>query len=521
MWDLIEYKGNKAKIKGYFYYKNCSSGKKSALSFVEDFLKGEVNFNDCFGAYIFIIELENGKTICFGDNSGMMRFFINHNSKKIGYTLDEMVKNSKCNLDYRAISQFLYYGCTYDLHTIVSGIKYNDPSKYYCFTDENMIQEKDKKLTKLTNLKSSSKSLENVMSRFCKDHLNADIACTITGGTDSRCVLAHLLHNHLNPHLMITGTKESEDVLIAKKIAQKIGSSITVIEVDKDYSDIKPEMMAELSGVVEPFDKYRLLKKARFLMKNKLSIECGGVAGEMYKNSFINQDFPIYKGKPNWQKFYKYKVAAWNFPKNICGENIKDHIEGIEEYVIKNIANSSKTKQAVYFEAGYFMLQCRFAPISIIQSKYYIPYNPLLERVVAAYPLNENPYRMENQGFQRFQVSKYYPEIKDIETDRGLSLDYKNRSKDSLKSMLFLMKIYISRLLYRNRQADVQKNDGIWKSKKECIEALDVCKNYGILQCDTNYDSIRSIVLDRLFSVGWFIKNHEFFEVCEEKNVTV
>lgn len=416
-----------------------------------------------------------------------------------------IIKRESYTLNYMAISQFLYYGCTYDMSTIIEDVYYTDPLKYY-IVEAGHIEERSKKLKCMQEYHSNRDILANVMKRFSEKIGTEGIACTITGGTDSRSILAHLIKYNIKPVLTITGKKTNPDVVIANRIAEITGSEINVIETQDGLQDLSNEDISYIAGLSELKGRYRLLKKAKYLDGLGIALECGGVGGEMYKNSFINQDFPIYMGKPNWKKFYKYKIAAWDFPTEICGEKIAEQIHNINKYVIACIKNNYSEKRIAYLDAGYYILQCRFAPVSAFQSRYIIPYNPLLERTVAAYPFGENPYRLENQAFQRRQVSENCSLIKDIHTDRDLTLNYKNRRRESVKGMLFLVKVYLNRVF--KRKAISIKAENMLLDNSRVRAAIDICKRNGIICPDADLSNVRESVVDRLFSLGCFLEEY-------------
>ena len=72
-----------------------------------------------------------------------------------------------------------------------------------------------------------------------------------------------------------------------------------------------------------------------------------------------------------------------------------------------------------------------------------------MERRMAAYAFGINPYKLEMQAFQRKEVSGKCERIRNIPTDRGLTCNDRNKGREFLKSYLFLVKVALQRLLYR------------------------------------------------------------------------
>lgn len=506
----VYYKGYSADVMGFFYYGDYSSGEDSIVAFLEDLSNKDEDYNLCCGAYRFIIDTDENKQIIFDDNAGMIWTFYNANTGHFGDSITSVIQ-SEIKLNYNAIAQFLYYGCTYDFTTIVDGIRYLQPGKYYV-KNKDQVDEYDKKLKDFCENEQTKETLTKVLDRFCHENEKECFSCTVTGGTDSRCVFSHIANKGLKSQLIITGKDVDADVCIAKEIADKTGNKIFVVGTEADFSDLSNEEMNSIGGLSEICSRYRLLKKAKQLAEKNIFIDCGGVAGEMYKNGFINQDFPFYFGKPDWKKFYKFKISGYDFPTDICGEELKKQFSEIETYVLRFLTNNHNNKRDAYLQAGYHILQCRFAPISTLQAKYITPYNPLLERDCAAYPFHESPYNLENYAFQRYHVSSFCKEIKDIPTDRGTTCDYKGRNKEGVKSLLFLSKVYFDRLLNRKTAKgddDIRKN--LVNNNNVC-DAIQICKKHGILKSDAAWGNLRISVIDRLFSLGRFLKDHSIVE---------
>ena len=494
-------------VYGLFLYKDYPEGDASIRAFWHDFLAHKDSvFCDCTGAYRVEIVCADGKQICFADNSGMMTFYVNKKAGKLFGSLSEAEPNRESRRpNFSAIAQFLYYGCIYGNETILESVQRSDPECYYTI-HHGVIQECSKQLPSLDAVKTSSDALELQIHRMAVGtDPKRKIGCVITGGTDSRTILSHLLHQQINPLLSITGSSESTDVQIAKEIANTVNEKLYVISDDAAESDdwINKAITAA-DGMTEICGSYRLYKKARHVAEQRISVEYGGLAGELYKNSFINQDFPFYHGRPRWERFLRYKVATYDFPLTLCGNSLLEEMSHLPQNTIKWLSQfDKKDKVSAYLNAGYRIMQCRGSGLNAMNSQWYIPYNPLLERHVAALALRKAPYSLEGQAYQREQVSRFCPQIKKIRTDRGLTCNSNTIALEYCKSLLFLLSIAANRILKRkNISARTDKCFSDVLSSPQFFNALQRCRELKILAPEITVDQIPQKIADRLFTVG-------------------
>ena len=490
-------------IWGLFLYGDHPAGRDSAQAFWADFSRGCAVFDNCTGVYRMCIHCGDGREIYFCDNSGCARYYIYEKKAAFSTRLTDAVPREEREPNYDAIAQFLYFGCIYSLDTPVSGVTVSDPGKYYIVEQETLTVV-DKGLTPLEDLQVQKQELETQMRRFVRATEGQNVACTITGGTDSRAMLAHLLSAGQRPVLDITGHDGQADVDIARKIARITDLNLLMVSDEPEDPDWIDQAIDAADGMNGVCGIYRLYKKARTLHENAIAVECGGAAGELYKNSFINQDLPFYGGAPRWERFVQYKVATYNFPQRLCGEKIAEHIRQLPAQMQARFGNyTGKNKANAYLNAGYAIMQARVRGVYGMSTRWYTHYNPLLERNVAALAFQINPYRLEMQAFQREQVSRYSPAIKSVETDRGLTCDSSRRLQEFVKSNLFLVKVALGRVFRRGNVA--QRIDPCFEQglhSRQYQQALARCKKLRIVAEEISADQIPQPIADRLFAIG-------------------
>lgn len=500
----IDAKNARITLWGLFMYADHPAGEESALMFWEDFSQNCARFDDCTGVYRMKIECNDGRQIYFCDNSGCARYYIHEKRAAFTTTLTAALPREERMPNYGAIAQFLYFGCIYGFDTPLDSVVVSDPAKYYIVEQGNLTVA-DKNLTPLEQLPADNQALQKQMHRFARAVADCEkLACTITGGTDSRAILAHLLHEDLSPILNITGHDGQEDVDIARKIAKITDLELMAVSDEPEHEGWIDEAIAAADGMTGICGIYRLYKKASLLHENGITLECGGAAGELYKNSFINQDLPFYGGAPRWERFVRYKVATYDYPQALCGEKIADEMSKIPAQTLSWVSrHTGKNKANAYLNAGYEIMQSRVCGVYGMSTRWYTHYNPLLERSVAALAFHKNPYTLEMQSYQREQVSLFCPAIKAVETDRGLTCDSNRRLQEFVKSNLFLVKIAMQRVFRRgtvSQRIDPCFEQGL--SSAQFRLALERCKALGIIPEHITKEQIPQGIADRLFAIG-------------------
>lgn len=486
-------------LTGLFMYGEEQAGDTSALAFLRDFNRGTADFERCTGSYRMRIVYPDGKEIYFADNAGIMRWYI---GPKGFFTALREAAPDNSSPNEAAIAQFLYYGCIYSPETVLREVRRTDPGKYYLLEKGN-VREKEKGLAPLEDLDAPEDALAVQMRRFAQSVSGReDIACTITGGTDSRAILSHMIHCGLHPLLDITGKPTDSDVVIAKKIAERLDAKLLFIRDSPEEENWLKKTVQEADGMTGVCGLYRLYKKASRLPEEGIILECGGLNGEMYKNSFINQDYPFYGGNPRWEHFLRFKVLTYDFPVHICGSRLVAVMKKTPMATLEWLrSHTGRTKANAYLSAGYDILQGRSSAVSAMNSRHYIPYTPLMERVVVASMFRQNPYSLEMQAFQRKQVTVFCPEIKDIETDRGLTCASGRMAAECVKSTVYLCNVALGRAFRRKKVAtriDACFEEGL--SSPQYRAALERCKELGIIAPDVK--DLPMGIADRVFALG-------------------
>ncbi len=506
-----------AELTGLFMYRDEPAGEDSLRAFLRDFDRGAADFDECTGSYRVRAVYPGGEELRFCDNAGIMRWYIREGGRPplesnrapsadaAGFytTLREAAAGDR-EPDASSIAQFLYFGCVYGTGTILRSVRRSDPGCYY-MVRQGRIEEKSKNLKPLEELELNGDALDEQMARFAKATAGlGGIACTITGGTDSRNILSHMLHEGMAPLLDISGPESHPDVKVARRIAERLGMELLCISDSVEGADWIGEAVDAADGMAGVCGVYRLSKKARRLREEGILLECGGLAGELYKNDFINFDYPLYGGKPNWGRFLRRAVMSYDFPSGIRGEALAPAMEALPEAMEAWLAShKGSTKHSAYLSAGREVLQGRAAAVCAMNSRYYIPYTPLMERRVSAMLCRRKPHSLDNDAYPREAVSRLCPQIKDILSVRGMTFDPHVTLRESLIYKKGILRTKLAITVRRNRVRGPRETcfqAGL--SSPRFYAALERCKTLGVIAPGVDGGALPIPIADRIFTLG-------------------
>lgn len=505
-------------FRGFLYCIKNKSGSKGIDVLINQYIENKkVNFDEFYGAYhVILLDMLSNKVIFFADNAGQCCFY--YNMEK-GMISDSFLQLSSAieyiSPNYEAITQFIHLDCIYGNNTICNEVLRTDAMYYYVFDNYNFIIKR--KVLNIWERECKYQNLHDFMADMIFAAKDLKAVNIITGGTDSRTVLSHMISLGTKFELAISGDSEMVDVQIAKKIADRLNIKIYISDEKVNVADkgwLK-KLFISTDGVTGTFSRYRLHKKNLMLKQLGMELELGGVGGELYKNSFLNQDFPFYNsGEINKRKFYKLKINPSNFGTRYLTDRILNCLNHMEQKVTEELfSNEHGQKKNVYFRIGSKILRYRMVTLTNSNNLSISSVSPFVEIDMMKLTYNKNPWTLEMNKWQRNEVSKYCPEIADIKTDRGLTLNNSKKQifKEIILSYKFLIQMGLKRILFMKIQKQSTEKLDIYikgRELKEFTMAINKCIELDILKMDIDIDQIPDNLADKLMTIGLVFMNY-------------
>lgn len=497
---------------GFIYSKNKMMGKETIEYMISELIdSGKITYGNYYGTYhIIIIDYNKKYGICFTDNAGCNCFYYNKEKNVLSDSFLELTTVSKpLEPNCEAITEFLLFNCVYSNSTICNKINRLESNEFIRINNNIMYIEN--KMLSSFNEVSSYKDMHSFLADTAYsigDEMQYNI---VTGGADSRTILSHFVNLNRDISLVISGNESMQDVIIAKEIANKLNLDLKISDEDIEESEsYLKELFIASDGVYGIFSRNRLYRMSIMLKDLNAKVVFGGVAGELYKNSFLNQDFPFLKiGRLNFKKFYRMKVLPKNIDNSYFTDKIKNISVNMEKIISERLFHYEDNfeKSKVYFNIGHYLLQHSAITLGNSSSFYYNSSSPLFERDMLKLCYNVNPWKLELNKFQRSEISKYCYDIANIKTDRGNSL---NNSmlvicKEMINSYLYLLKVAYKRTFRRNNKVGICNLPKIYKFGKNTglfLKAIEKCKKLGIINDTLNGKDLPDELADKLMTIG-------------------
>ncbi len=514
--------------RGIIYQKGFTQGYASVKNLIDLFRKtNNIDLNQFYGAFhMIIIDKVNMNNWFFTDNSGNCCFYYDENNRISDSFIDLVNIQKSVTPNFKSIMEFIAFGCIYSEETVCNEIKRTNAKEIY-YANDSKIRNESKKIHFYGGAL-IFKDLKAFMTDFKHAVGSLRLGAIITGGSDSRVTLAHLLNLNIPCDLIISGNDKNKDVIIAKEIASKLNKKIHVSDefVDTIDKETLYNLFLHTDGVDGFISRYRLYKKSIMVKELDLDLEIGGAGGELYKNGFLNQELPFFNSKKiNKNKFYRMKLNPSQFDSEYLSKEMFEQQCALKERIIDKFFSrhsQSDEKYQYLFNIGSDILKYRMIAISNSNNLTLPSISPFTEIDVLKLTYSENPWRLELNQWQRKEISNHCLDIANLKTDRGTTL-INNKAiilLELFRTYFFLAKIALKRLLLKaNKKSEKlqinNKNEFCISIRKSDLYtfSMNICKDLGILNEKCSIDQIPIELGDRLLTVGLVFSYKKYFNI--------
>ena len=296
--------GNLIAATGSLIYKSCG-GRAGLELLYRDFSDGKFEIESCLGNYCVIISI-NDELHVFRDYLGIYPVFYEADYSVLSSSfLAVACFNSGQVILKNELYEYLFNGFWYGLNTFLEGIQLLPYKKLLNITDKTANSFK-------ADYKDLSHSCYAVIlnriydrfSRYFDELIKSSETSTrigLSGGYDSRLMLAALLSRNKLPELYVNGPPDSKDVRCAQIIAEGIGAPLDHIPYYKYYKKDSEGMIDNIQqrffffdglGTNGLFDNFSDLE-AKLSRPIKDITALHGAGGEIYRESWNLPDRKI------------------------------------------------------------------------------------------------------------------------------------------------------------------------------------------------------------------------------------
>lgn len=227
------------------------------------------------------------------------------------------------------------------------------------------------------------------------------VRIALSGGYDSRLILAMLKRHHVEPNIYVYGHPTDNDVRLAAKIAE--GENLKIECIDKNSHVISPEDFQDIvqqnlygvdgyswDGVLNNGIEQR--EKARRVSGNAIVLNGGG--GEIYRNFFYLRDHSYPTRKLLWAFYSQFDPAQ-------CTPlfNSREYYETLEQKIYDLIGGKVDVLSRSTIEWLYHTFRCRSwdGRVNTINGRHGYTALPFLEARITEHA-SCIPIRYKNHG---------------------------------------------------------------------------------------------------------------------------
>lgn len=432
---LIDDENNFIVSTGTCFYKK-ESGSNALKNLLSDFDGTNDLFDDLYGNYCTII-YKNKQLFIFNDYLGLYRVYVNKSQNTFSSSFVSLAKsNEEKSVSKQELYEYIFYGAFYADKTVFEEIDLIS-SKYIFHFDKEFKIFKEKKVSHKKNNATNPEELFNIAYdsnleyfKMLKDQFGDSITSALSGGFDTRTMLAISKRVGINLKLYVYGGDSSTDVKIAKHISGKEG-------FDLNHENRSLYQKVEKSNYPQTLDKnFYLLDgfgisgifdngsdvdtRIKRVKNTRLHINGGG--GEVYRNfwELPNRRISIRNFLGSKYKNGYSSISTKEF-------NKKAFYKAFEEKIKKILSVNRNTLKRVEVEKLYPFMRLKYwmGINNSINNQFSYSVTPFAEPEMF-YTSLRLPLRSKNLGrFQAGLISKMDVNISKYMSDHGFNFNEK------------------------------------------------------------------------------------------------
>lgn len=374
------------------------------LNYQENILNVYADFRGHYNL-IHVNKLDS-ETSIYTDKEGLQSGFVSSQNGRTAFSSSLLLLASllDSSLDEIALREFIHIGACMEWRTLFKNLKKMQAGTRYSKVKGKWRQDRLWRISvKYPYLSDTDKDIIHKTSSMLMNDLKVTanmkarhLVSDLTGGTDTRTVLSFLLKYHNNLTVSTAGPSNHIDVIISKRIANKLGLTHYWYQ-DMENQEVSHNKVAQAieiaDGNINPF---HLLKSLPYFEEKarRFKIIFGGNGGPLFKDHYWLFEFNRISRmrEPNWQRIANLAVNDYPAQDRLL-TNQKD---GIYSHLAQMFLNHSKRIVATNnqkLDYVYFDLKCAgfHAPQFSLTNQFLDVYHPLMNGDIVEYMLNIKP----------------------------------------------------------------------------------------------------------------------------------
>jgi hypothetical protein len=364
--------GDFACYTGTFFYDGCT-GTEALRLIYEDFASGPLQEVKIAGNFSLLI-YKRGELHYVGDYLGYYQVYVHNPTRVVSNSyLAVCLADTKHRLSKQALFEYIFHGLFVHEETLLADVHILDSQKIWRLEPSLRWEGRRPDYEPLPPSVRFSQVVDVVSSELSKyfamlaRNFSQDIGSALSGGYDTRHMLALLTQAGIIPHLHVYGAASDPDVVIAKQIASS--EAMTIEHVDKGARprvDVN-EFRKSIERDTLFFDGIKPLGliddgsdlATRLARASHAHMQLNGAGGEIYREIWNISDRPT--GLVEFLRM-RFDLASYDFCGN--GFNSKEYFAIFAEKVRNILSIDRETLTRREAEMLFPLLRNKFAQIN-------------------------------------------------------------------------------------------------------------------------------------------------------------
>lgn len=354
-------------IAGTLFYRG-EAGEAALKLLLADYEPPFARWDDVLGHFAALV-CKKGRLFVFTDWAAAFHVYQTADASVVSTSFLSAANSlDKLSFNPQAIYEFVFFGMPLGSDTVVEQLVRPDCRQELELGAQIRVHESARRLDIVETRETMDEIVERQARRLRQSfavpvrHYGDNIQCPLSGGFDSRLVLALLRDQGSRPHVYVYGRASDDDVVIAKHIAKAEGFPLEVFEKGA-YRRVTPDEFVEVvdanfhemdgtpmgHGMFDGGGNSR----ARHNRAQGGGLAVSGAAGEIFRNYFYLPDRPA-RTRAVVDAFYSF------FDPADCTEAFDGNrfLRAVDEKVRKALGVGGERCRRLEIESAYALFRC-------------------------------------------------------------------------------------------------------------------------------------------------------------------
>jgi len=193
-------------------------------------------FRELLGTFVIIIDEPRRRRVTFVDDVlGIRPLFVGHRAGRLVFGSDVWAMHrmgfTSGQIDYRALVSWVAFSCSYSGGTLFADLRRLAPGAVTVFEDGRLSEQPYASFsaaTRIPQTEEAADAIHHIVSSTAQSLFAnyPSVTLALSGGFDSRYLLALAVQNHVNLARLITVSYPSEEGEVARKVADVLGVTV-------------------------------------------------------------------------------------------------------------------------------------------------------------------------------------------------------------------------------------------------------------------------------------------------------